>query len=207
MNLTVKDRLTLINQYEILKTVNPKNLLEYEHKIEILKHGFEGEYFELDREIDNTTLSKQLSDEVHNILTMFHTLNLFYANIEDKSEIDKNKITFKGFSGNDEGKQWTYVLFLIKKNKYSKLLDKNQEYNSHFPMLTIYRRMLDEWNSSDSKYQLSKDDIMRIANARYVTSLINQSGISNNDDIDDEMLANIYRKRGRPQTETEEVVS
>jgi hypothetical protein len=61
-------------------------------------------------------------------------------------------------------------------------------------MLTIYRRMLDEWNSSDNKYKLTKGDISRIANARYVTSLIDQNGASKDDSGFDEMPENIYRE-------------
>jgi uncharacterized protein len=207
MNLSMRERLLLCNQYEILKNAYPNNEAEYNNKIEVLKKGFEIEYYQLFEDLDSDILNTQSCKEVKDILTMFSVLNGNFERLGNAKEIDKNKITFKGFGGNDEGKQFEYVAYLVKKGFYNDILNEENDYNSHFPMLTSYRRMLDEWNNSDNRNQLSKDDIIRIVNARNITNLINQNGVSNDDSMFDEMLENIYRERGRPQTETEEAIS
>ena len=67
--------------------------------------------------------------------------------------------------------------------------------------------MLDEWKRSDNKSQLTKDDIVRIANSRNITNLINQFGALEEDSMIDELVDKIYQERGRPETDKVEVVS
>jgi uncharacterized protein YfbU (UPF0304 family) len=207
MNLTIKDRLILANQYTILIALatDESEKKKYSDSLEIIEAGFESEYTNLFPDIDNKVLTEKEGEEVHNILEMFHQIQ---NSLEDLGEIEveKSKVTFVGFDVDHESPQFSYTKYLIKTRPiYQKLTDEVAD--SHFPMLTIYRRMLDEWKRSDNKYQLTKDDIVRIANSRNITNLINQFGAVEDDSMIEELVDKIYQERGRPETEKAEVVS
>ena len=207
MNLTNRDRLILANQYTILIALTDDDAVKktYSDSLEIIKFGFESEYVNLVPEIDRKVLTEKAGEEVRNILEMFYQIQ---NSLEDLGEIDfeKSKVTFSGFDADHESSQFSYAEYLIKTRPiYQKLT--NEVSDSHFPMLTIYRRMLDEWKRSDNKYQLTKDDIVRIANSRNITNLINQFGALEEDSMIDELVDKIYQERGRPETEKAEVIS
>lgn len=42
-----------------------------------------------------------------------------------------------------------------------------KDFDSHSPILGAYQRMLTEWEKSNTPYQLTKDDVIRIIDARY----------------------------------------
>ncbi len=203
MNLSIKDRLVLKNQYRILEALNPDEKEFYERASKILEFGFELEYDMLTRNIDSDVVTIQECEEVIDILDMFDALRICYARLEDNSGIDEYQVRFLGFDGNHEAKQLLYARYLKKDGRFADL--ENIDSNSHLRVLPIYRRMLAEWNRSDNKYELSKDDIMRITNARSITNLIKQNGVFSEDDKIDELREMIYQSRGR--SETEEAIS
>lgn len=203
MNLSIKDRLFLKNQYRILEALNPDEKGFYEKANEILELGFELEYDALTRNIDRNVVTIQECEEVIDILDMFDALKISYAGLQDNSEIEEYQVKFLGFDGNNEAKQLLYARYLKKDDRFADL--ENVDSNSHLPVIPMYRRMLGEWNRSDNKYELSKDDIVRITNARSITNLIKQNGVFSEDDKIDELREIIYKSRGR--SETDEAIS
>ncbi len=207
MNLTIKDRLVLANQYEILiaLTDSEEKKKAYSESLEIIQFGFESEYVNLFPEIDKKVLTEREGEEVRKILEMFCQIQNSLEDLGD-IEVEKSKITFAGFDADHETPQLSYSNYLIKNRLvYQKLT--REAIDSHFPMLTIYRRMLDEWRHSDNKYQLTKDDIVRISNSRNITNLINQFGALEDDTMIDELVEKIYQERGRPETEKVPAIS
>lgn len=207
MNLNIKDRLILANQYTLLIALadNDEVKKKYSDNLEIVQYGFESEYINLVPEIDKKVLTEREGEEVVNILEMFHQIQ---NSLEDLGaiEIEKSKVTFSGFDADHESSQLSYADYLIKKRPiYQKFLENIAD--SHFPMLTIYRRMLDEWKRSDNKYQLTRDDIVRIANSRNIANLIHQFDALEDDSMNEELLDKIYRERGRPETDKVEAIS
>ena len=203
MNLTIKDRLLLNNQYRILASLYPDDRQYYEKASEILELGFELEYDTLTINIDNSVVTAKECEEVLDVLDMFSSLENSFANLSDKSEINEYHIRFAGFDGNNEVKQLSYATYLKKDGRFADL--KNVDSNSHAPLLSVYRRMLVEWYRSDNKYNLSKEDVIRIASARSITTFIRENGDFNEDDNIDELRKMIYQQRGR--SETEEAIS
>ncbi len=169
MQLTRAERWILSNQYRILEALYPKEAEYLAYGRKALECGYELEYDGLAEAVyeDSHCLSSEGCEEVLDILQMFSSLKDSYEALEDKSGIDVNAMTFRGFSGNDEGKQMAYAHYFCGKDggRFTDL-ERGDNFDSHFPYLDVYRRMLREWHNSDNKYQLSKEDIARIAAAR-----------------------------------------
>jgi len=201
MNLSIKDRLILSNQFRILEALYPDEKQHFSNTREAIESGYEIEYDWQTQYIHREVVNVEECNQVIDILSMFDVLKHAYESIEDKSGIDEYKVKFLGFDGNNETKQMAYARYLRKNGKFTNL-ESLDDFNSHCPMLATYRRMLNEWSRSDKKYQLTKDDIKRITKAGKVSSLIEQNGNSEDDNLD-ELREMIYQARGRSENENE----
>lgn len=170
MKLSKFERLLLINQYDILKVIDPDNSKEYDLNREVLMQGYEQHYDEL-----VTWLMEDFpegkSEEVISILQMYRSLNFSYQNLdgEEKQKIEVEKLKFKGFDGNNETSYMTYARFFMHDmDRYKELWDneKYPDYNTHWPVLGMYRKMLSVWESFDKKYSndLTVEEILKITN-------------------------------------------
>lgn len=204
MNLTIKDRLILSNQYKILEGLYSDEKEYFIKAQTILSNGFELEYDSIVRHLDNEVVTIEECKEVLDILEMFSALKSGFEQLSDKSVIEEPKIRFLGFDGNNEVKQWAYAKYLRGDGRFTNL-DLGDNYNSHFPMLAGYRRMLNVWKRSDNRFNLSKEEIVNITNARNIASIIKQNGAFAKDDTLDELREMIYKARGR--AEVEETIS
>jgi len=158
------ERWILSNQFAILAEVKSDAADTYLTMQEIVENGYEWEYGNITEYIydDRFTMRRDESLEVIYILDMFRTLGLAYDDLEDKSGIQRHKVQFSGFDGNNETKFMAYTRFLVERqNKFEEVIH-NKKYNSHSPMLIRYRRMLEAWENSSDKYNLSKEDLIRI---------------------------------------------
>ena len=108
-------------------------------------------------------LSEAECSEVIDILTMFRLLKHAYGELEDKSGINSSRLEYKGFDGNEE-RQFGFASFLKSEGKFTELKGSDGD-NSHCPMMGRYRLMLQQWKSSSDPYELTKDDLQRIAQA------------------------------------------
>lgn len=168
MELSKLDRWMLSNQFKILEKLYPDEAADYARAREVVEMGYELNYDWLCPHIIEAphTVSAETSHEVIDILDMYSHLLFAFEKLGTGSGVDKNQIKFPGFSGNDEGGHWSYALFMYEKEGKFSRLDKGDRLNSHFPMLPRYRAMLEEWEKSADKYELSKDDILRIISAK-----------------------------------------
>ncbi len=164
MGLSRTDRLILANQYRLLALLDKPDADTYNKYVEILREGFETEYSHFFQEIDEDILISADAHEVFEVMNMFRALKYGYQNLDDKSGIDSYPITFHGFSGNDEGKQWAYAQYLQANQRYTDIGE--GDLNSHSPEMDTYRRMLPEWQKSADKFELTKEDIQRILAVR-----------------------------------------
>jgi len=164
MELSRKDRLILANQYRLLALLDKREAATYNRYVEILENGFEVEYENILQQIDEDVLTVEQAREVFDVMNMFRALKHNYDQLEDKEGINNYPITFHGFSGNDEGKQWSFARYLQANQRFTDIGE--GDLNSHGPELDTYRRMLPEWHKSADKFDLTKDDILRILAAR-----------------------------------------
>jgi uncharacterized protein YfbU (UPF0304 family) len=160
MELTLKERLLLANQFRILEKLHPEEAGHYAQNVKILERGYALDYQDLfDHFSEGLTVDE--CREVIEILDMFRMLETAYARLDDKSGIDQGKLKFSGFDGNNESTHLGYADFLI--NTQGRWQESQaKDLNSHLPKLESYRRMLQRWESSVDQYNLGKDDILRI---------------------------------------------
>ncbi len=169
MDLSKKDRLFLINQYEILKALNPDYSSDYEESIEILQNGYETFYSRFDGFVYDGMSSEQ-SRLVFDILDVYRSVEDYKQNNPGDEEI-KGHIwsNFKGFDGNHEIDYLAFTRFLIEKQvKFTEQLEYQKatdNYNSHMPTLEQYRNMVQKWHEMGGDYEASKDQILAILNA------------------------------------------
>ena len=175
IELSIYERQVLINQLEILKKLNRKEFDEkdFNNKIEALKTGYELHYQDVFEEISDETLPYDKCREVLNILVMFRGIIYSYNHLKQEKKLLKlttNDVKFIGFDGNNETKQMLYTKYFISDlNRYSEiqqLCGNDFDYNSHYPMISTYRIMLDIWNryrqSLDNAYLMSEEEIREL---------------------------------------------
>lgn len=181
MELSNLQRLQLINQYEILANQYRSLGAEYSHfikdcenKIEILYNGFESEYYQFEDWLLDPT-PKEIGREVKDILNFYRAIHIASRKGVNVSEIE----LFGGFDGNDQNESdyLGYVRFLIEKEgkweeqlKYKDYMQGDKEFaefgrtfNSHSPMLHIYKAYLKSWRDKGSPRELDQSTIDSIA--------------------------------------------
>jgi uncharacterized protein len=166
MELTLKDRLMLVNQYMILEKLYPHDADHYASLRTAVASGYVLHYADC-VEWFFGELSKDDCREVLDILSMYSSLNFGFKDLHAASGIDLGRIKFIGFDGNNEAKLVGYTNYLIEDlGKFEELKNHNPGFNSHCPMLEQYRGMLAEWRRSADRYNLNEADIQRIVGAR-----------------------------------------
>lgn len=165
MDLTHKDRVMLSLVLQILEKLDPDGA-EYLQKYRTaIESGYELHYNDLEH-IYKDTRSVDECKEVLNILDMFRALKFSYDALapDEQSTIKPRDISFFGFDGNNETKQFGYADYFINTlGRYEEL--SSIDLNSHMPSLPVYGRMLAEYEQT-AKHDLSLDEIRRVADAR-----------------------------------------
>lgn len=167
MNLSKYERLVLYNQYTIMEKLFPEDMEIYSFNKKVIEEGYAENYCEL-TEFLSDELDPTVSKEIWDILQMHRSLNVSYRNLPDKGELKEEDIKFRGFDGNNETRYMIYARFVFKDfDRYHELQESNSSYNSHWPMLEKYRRMLRVWESITERYNnnLDLEQIKSIINA------------------------------------------
>src|SRR5437016_2554123 len=117
MKLSRFERWMLANQYRILEKIDPDEAQHYAEARQAFENGYELHYEWLAEGIfdDPHIMSEFECREVIDILSMFSALHHSFEALPDKSGIDKARIKFLGFSGNDETKQMGYANYFCKR--------------------------------------------------------------------------------------------
>ena len=178
MNLSYVERVMLANQYKILSLLDPNNADEYDMVREALEHGYESYYSDaFARVVYEGELSSDDIRLVKHAMDLYGALQRSYDKLEDedKAEIREERLDFPGFDGNHETKFLTYSEFVVEKEQRFQYLRFTKDraagaasaaqldrYNSHMPMVDIYRKRVDYWNPLPDRYELSKDQILAV---------------------------------------------
>jgi uncharacterized protein len=189
-SMRIADRQVLSMLHRILARVLPEDANDVDgdsgyqlRRARVIESGFTGEYWQ---EVAGfrTELSKRDCGRVLDILDMFRVITFSIRRLEKEgttvSEELSHALEFQGFDGNDglESHMVSYVEFLMSDGRWSELqpqLDRNDDGNSHYPVLDTYTRMLAEHRRiKDSRgrgfrredYLLSLDELEQIAAAR-----------------------------------------
>jgi uncharacterized protein len=155
VELTQKDRLFLINQYEILKRLDRNNIKVYDNFIEILTEGFEVFYHDINQWITEGVPFED-AQFVFDILSLYRNIEIYKLKNPDDIEIAGHPwAQFQGFDGNSEGAHRQFVLFLVERyNRFTEqaaYLHLTDSFNSHFPTIDIYKAMINRWKNLNVK--------------------------------------------------------
>ena len=165
MHMTKKERLILINQYEILAVLKPDEADHYQQLVKILTDGYEILYDTVDDWIDDG-MSEGESRFVLDILDLYRAIEDFKRNNESESISKHNLSHFLGFDGNNEGSYLSFARFLIEdQDKFTEqkaYFSKNDHLNSHMTMVDTYSRMLQVWSSFGRSFNLSEEQVFSI---------------------------------------------
>jgi len=159
MELTKVERLILFNQYRILGKLDPDEASASEEACEILESGYTLEYETLASHIDRD-MSEVKCREVRDILDMYRALKAAQRDLP-AGTLANGDATFLGFDGNNETEHFAYATFLMEvQDKWAE--SKQDPRNSHWPLLSRYRTMLQAWKESASRWDLTPEDVARI---------------------------------------------
>jgi uncharacterized protein YfbU (UPF0304 family) len=160
-SLTPIERLQLVNQYRILQVVHKDDeylVKHYARLEEIYKCGYVWLYRIHENLWDELPL--EVSAEVLDILDMHRSL--LFSLGEKPEPRDLERVKFKGFDANNESEYLGFAEFFCQGgDKYREL----RIFNSHHPTLSRYRKMLEEWNRTGRRTQLTKVQIESILQA------------------------------------------
>ncbi|HEY4658198.1 MAG TPA: YfbU family protein [Gemmatimonadaceae bacterium] len=164
MALSMTERWILSNQYRILAALYPDEAEALAERREAIESGYEAHY-EPDY-IYRETMSVGACDEVVSILNMFRALKRSYEALTDKSEIEPDLITFRGFDGNNETMCMAYARYFCKHDggRFRELNIK--DFDSHMPTLARYRQMLSRWQGIGSSHEMTKEHILHVLGGR-----------------------------------------
>ncbi len=161
--ITRVERKILVNQYTILEKIDPERAEEYAYCKEVLENGFEADYSDVLRGTydEPDTMSVAECKYVGDVLQMYDMMQTGYKNGQTQS-VDPKRLKFPGFDGNNETKFMAYARHMRDHRKWTFLDLGAADFNSHYPTEDRYARMLEEWNASADKLNLTAADIVRI---------------------------------------------
>jgi uncharacterized protein YfbU (UPF0304 family) len=165
MNLTKLERLLLINQFEILKTIKEENQEYYEQMIDILTNGFSIYYSELESGLFDEMPAGD-GRFVLDVLDLYHAIEDFKRRNEAKAINEHAFGYFPGFDGNEEGEYLGFVRFIIDKKKLfeeqEQYRTKTDDFNSHSRTLPRFSEMVARWERLGKKFELTEPEILNI---------------------------------------------
>lgn len=167
--LTRVERLTLINQFQILETIasNPDDAKSYALKQEVLREGYEILYeSEAFIGIENS-MSSEDCREVWNTMDMFDAIGL---SLPQGSPLKNHRHSrFSGYDGNNEPDFMAFAKFTFERLERFQNMPKKvaDPWNSHCRMRGVYGRMLSEWQKvpDADRFSMSRDQVKAILDA------------------------------------------
>lgn len=167
MDLNEKDRLIISNQLKILERLYPEEAAYYAQHRKAVEHGYRLHYAWLIEHFYEE-MTEEECREVLSVLDMYRAITLSFQKLEDKTGIDEPQVRFRGFDGNNEGKQFSYAqYFIVDLGRFDELKydSKYPDFNSHMPMLGKYRRMLSAWMGYENRFQLDRTQLLQVIGA------------------------------------------
>ena len=170
MKLSRTERWIISNQLRMLAILDQDQRKYYEQCQKIIEDGFEILYDDCIQYIssDDETFSVEKSRRVLDILDMFRGINNCLQKLEDTSGLEIDNLKFHGFDGNEEAEYLVFAEFFCKEfdgGRFPEVVEHLDSFNTHFPILDSYLRMLDVWKSCPNKFKLTKDDLIQIQRA------------------------------------------
>lgn len=171
LDLTLKDRIILSNQFRILEKLYPDEAEHFEQHRKALENGYELNYGWI-AEYYSAPMPRERCELVLDILQLYRCITNAFVREHGRNEAIPDNFRFDGFDGNEETDYYSYAKYLILDlQRYSELKygQEYPDYNSHCPMLPRYRSQLATWNqikNLDNKYSLTFEQAKSIIEVR-----------------------------------------
>ena len=166
LRLSLADRLTLVNQYQVLAELRPELAELYNSYIHILKSGFEIQYVHLVEGFGGG-LKEEDSRDILRILDMFSVL----TNVLDNANMNpvyREASRFQGFHEQLESEQFVFANYLINELRHYENIRSQivrHGLSSNVPKLDTYRRMLEVWLACENTYNPTPIEVGNILDA------------------------------------------
>ena len=155
MKFTDTERVILANQYEILGKLDDEQA--YLNLAENLRDGHEWIY---NQKISVSPIfTEEQSDLVVSILDLYDVIQDSFDALSDKGSLTADRVKFPGFDGNNEGEYMRFFSALVENGQFAHV---KANKNSHMQKVSIYKNMLDKWESLGKGHKLSLDEIEAI---------------------------------------------
>lgn len=163
IQLTLKERLFLQNQYLILEKLYPAG--GYAEKRAIVENGYTYHYDDLFNSISDKELSIEDCKFVLDVLEMYRGIIFSNRKLKDSALPD---VSFPGFDGNNETELMAYArFFMIDLDRYDEIKEgSGNDFNSHSQMRPRYELMLEKWLAinNEHRYAMSKTALEDLLN-------------------------------------------
>lgn len=157
MHLTLVERLTLRNQFEILARLGTDDR-PYANWIEILEQGHELLYSELFSELDEDGVNAGDAREVLDILDVYRALDEAIGRGVPIPITAAGRERFAGFDANTERGHYAFARFVIEtQGRYA---ESATHMNAHRPTLSGYRKLVRRWTEMGKAFPL---DVSQVA--------------------------------------------
>ncbi|MCO7626435.1 YfbU family protein [Pseudomonas fluorescens] len=163
--LDKKDRILLINQYKILAALNIEERDRYLELIEILENGYSVFYSEIDYWVSEEMPSSE-GKFVLEILDLYRAIEDLKRSTKEEKITNHRNSYFRGFDGNNETEYMSFCRFLVetqgKFQEQKNYLIKNDNMNSHMPMIPMYKRMLEKKSELGISFSMTIEQALQI---------------------------------------------
>lgn len=167
MELSKKERLTLINQFLILEKLYPQESDYYEKHRIALQNGYSLHYQWVMENIADD-LSEDDCRSVLDALDLYRVIVFSFDALSEKCGLTEDKVRFPGFDGNNEFQYLSYArYFIVNLGRYEELIrgQKYPDLNSHCPMLEKYNRMSEQWKEWNKPQIMTADKLNALLDA------------------------------------------
>ena len=138
-SLTLMQRLQLATQYRILEKLEPNEPV-WRKGAEAFEQGYTKFYDDVTLHIEPDEMSIAECDYVYNILGLYSDLKDSYVKLTNKENLSLSHVTFPGFDGNHELKEYFFAKFLKGQGLWKHVL--GDDPNSHHETAPRYHQML-----------------------------------------------------------------
>ena len=164
MELDKGQRVILVNQYLILEMLYPEQADGFSRHRKALEEGYTIHYGDI-AEFFYDDFPKDKCQFVLDVLDMYRSFVFSYNEMEDTSGLEKEKIRFQGFDGNNEGHYRAYCQhFIVDLERFQELKGEHvyPDFNSHTPMNEYYRGQLEKWKARQKDFRVTKEQLKEI---------------------------------------------
>lgn len=167
MELTLKERLSLANQYRILALLDEKEGSHYARMVKVLEHGWELHYDDATVMFEEQGLTGDECRWVMDVLDMYNALRHSHGQLNqaDQATFQSHELEFDGFDGNHD-REYAYARYLVlDEQRWTEVLDgrPNFDLNSHSQgTRPRYLRMLDVWQGLQKKSPMNARELRSV---------------------------------------------